>query len=67
MRKLNKNVPGSDMDARKYIFKGISFDGPAVSKEEYTKHYEEYVARASQIKTSESLSSRFGFHSKPTD
>jgi len=63
----NKNAPTNDTCARQYIFDGISFIGPAVSKDEYVKHYEEYLARTSEFKTGESEDLHFDFHSKPTD
>lgn len=34
-------------DSSHDIFKGMSFDGPAVSESEYMQHYREYVRRTS--------------------
>lgn len=46
----NKNAPQSDTSTRQYIFQGVSLVGPAVSKEEYLRHHEEYVRRCSRVK-----------------
>lgn len=49
----NKNAPQSDTSTRQYIFQGVSFVGPAVSKEEYSRHYEEYLKRVSGTTTTQ--------------
>lgn len=46
----NEKILGSnDSQNRKnkYIFSGLTFKGSPVSKEEFERHYEEYVARCS--------------------
>lgn len=57
-----KNVPQSDTSTRQYIFNGASFVGPAVSKEEYIRHYEEYLKCVSISKADRSSNSGYGFH-----
>ncbi|WDC92861.1 hypothetical protein PSR33_09890 (plasmid) [Latilactobacillus curvatus] len=37
------------------IFAGLTFHGKPVSKEEYLKHYDEYVRRCSDVKEANSL------------
>ncbi|WP_268914181.1 hypothetical protein [Lentilactobacillus sp. SPB1-3] len=45
-----KNVSFNADGTKQYIFPGLTFNGPAVSKKEYLDHYEEYVQRCSNTR-----------------